>query len=63
MALFNGSSDSLGELVLDRQDGRIPFEEVERFMAAYSEAVERVLGLPAGSFELIDAASMRVWFD
>ena len=63
MALFNGSSDTLGQLVLDRQDGRIPFEQAERFLAAYSEAVERVLGLPAGSFELIDAASMRVWFD
>ncbi len=62
MALFNGSSDAIGQLVLDRQDGRIPFEEAECFMAAYGEAVERVLGLPPGSFELIDAPSLRVWF-
>jgi len=63
MALFNGSSDAIGHLVIDRQDGRATFEEVERFMAAYEEAVERILGLPPGSFVLIDTPSLHVWFD
>lgn len=63
MALFNGSGDAMGELVLDRHDGRVPFEEAERFVGAYSEAVERVLGLPPGSFELVDTASLHIWFD
>jgi len=62
MALLNGSSDAIGQLVLDRQDGRVAFEEAERFMAAYEEAIERILGLPAGSFVLIDDHSLRVWF-
>ena len=62
MALLTGSGDAVGRLVLDRQDGRVSFEEVERFMAAYDEAIERILGLPAGSFELIDSHSLHVWF-
>jgi hypothetical protein len=35
---------------------------VERAVAAYDEAVERILGLPAGSFRMIDEASLRFWF-
>ena len=62
-ALLYGSSDSLVQLVLDRHDGLITFEEVERRMAAYTEAIERILGLPAGSFILIDRPSLHVWFD
>jgi len=62
MALFSGSSDAIGQLVLDRQDGSVTFAEVERFMAAYGEAIERILGLPTGSFILVDAPSLRVWF-
>lgn len=63
MALFNGSGESIGRLVLDRQDGLIPFEEADRAIAAYGEAVERILGLPAGSFELVDTASLHTWLD
>ena len=62
MALLNGSSDAIGRLILDRQDGRVAFEEAERFVAAYEEAIERILGLPAGTFELIDDHSVHVWF-
>jgi AcrR family transcriptional regulator len=62
MALFTGSGDSIGRLVLDRQDGRISFEAAERHIAAYGEAIERILGLPAGSFVFVDAPSLHVWF-
>jgi len=62
-ALLYGSSDSLVQLVLDRHDGLVTFEEVERRMAAYTEAIERILGLPSGSFVLIDTPSLHVWFD
>ena len=63
VALLNGSSDEIGRLALDRQDGRVTFEEVERFMGAYEEAIERILGLPPGSFVLVDAPALHVWFD
>jgi hypothetical protein len=62
MALLTGSGDTVGQLVLDRQDGRSSFEEVERSMAAYNEAIERILGLRAGSFVLVDAETLHVWY-
>jgi AcrR family transcriptional regulator len=61
-ALFVGSTDALYKLLMDRLDGRITFKEVESFMRAYSEAIERILGLPPGSFVLIDDDAMRTWF-
>ncbi len=63
VALLNGSSDDIGRLAIDRQDGRVTFEDVERFMAAYEEAIERILGLPPGSFVLVDTPALHVWFD
>ena len=62
VALLYGSADAIGQLALDRLDGRIPFEEVERAMAAYEETIERILGLAVGSFVLVDAHSLHVWF-
>ncbi len=63
LGLLYGSSDAIGQLALDRLDGRISFEEVEGAIGAFSEAIERILGLPAGSFVLVDTPSMHVWFD
>jgi AcrR family transcriptional regulator len=62
-AIFTGTADAIRQLMLDRQDGRVSFEEVSQFMHAYEEAIERVLGVPPGSFTLIDLASLRTWFD
>jgi len=61
-ALFTGSSDAIFGLLMDRLDGRVSFAEVQGFMHAYSEAIERILGLPQGSFVLIDDASLTTWF-
>jgi hypothetical protein len=49
-------------LVLDALDGRITLDQVERRMAAYDEAVERILGLKPGSFTFIDRSGLRTWF-
>jgi AcrR family transcriptional regulator len=62
-AVFTGTADTVRRLALDRQDGRVTFEEVSQFMQAYEEAIERVLGVPPGSLTLIDPASLRTWFD
>ena len=61
-ALFAGSADAIRRLLIDRLDGRVPYEEVERFIHAYDEAIERILGLTPGSFALIDRDTMRTWF-
>ncbi len=62
-ALLAGSTDAIRRLLIDRLDGRIEYDEVERFIHAYDEAIERILGLPPGSFALVDDQSMHVWFD
>ena len=62
VAILYGSGDAVAQLVLDRQDGRVPFERVEGWLAAYNQAIERILGLPSGSLVLVDAPSLRVWF-
>jgi AcrR family transcriptional regulator len=61
-AIFTGTADTIRQLMLDRQDGRVTFEEVCGFMHAYEEAIERILGLPPGSFTLIDDAALHTWF-
>jgi AcrR family transcriptional regulator len=61
-ALFTGSTDAIFALLMDRIDGRIAFEEVQDFMHAYAEAIERILGIPPGAFVLIDDASLTTWF-
>jgi hypothetical protein len=60
--MFAGSTDAIRRLLLDRLDGRVPYEEVERFIHAYNEAIERILGLSPGSFVIIDDDSMHTWF-
>jgi AcrR family transcriptional regulator len=62
VTLFSGSGETLARLFLARLDGSIPFEEVVASVAAYDEAVERILGLAPGSFHVIDDAALRRWF-
>lgn len=62
VALLVVSGDATSRFFLDRLAGRIPFEDVQGAVSAYDEAVERILGLPPGSFEMIDEPSLRFWF-
>ena len=62
VGLLQGAQDLAGELYLDRQAGTIPFETVAGSFAAYQEAFERILGVPAGSLPLVDEATLRLWF-
>ncbi len=62
VALLAGSGDSIGRLVIDRRESRVTLEEVRRTMAAHGEAVERIVGLPPGSLELIDDATLNAFY-
>ncbi|HUH97447.1 MAG TPA: TetR/AcrR family transcriptional regulator [Anaerolineales bacterium] len=67
--LILGLGDKFGEIILGHEDGTIRLGGAERFavlqkaVAAYSEALERVLGAPSGSMKLMDDDSIRVWID
>jgi AcrR family transcriptional regulator len=63
VALFATSGDRTGRLLLERSAGRVPFDHVAGLVAAYGEAVDRILGLPPGSFRLIDEPTLHFWFD
>jgi AcrR family transcriptional regulator len=60
--LFQGAGDVFGELFVARQAGAVPFEAVERTFASYTEAVERILGAPAGSVTIADRPTLLFWY-
>jgi AcrR family transcriptional regulator len=62
VALLEGSGDTISALVLAHLDEAVPLDEAERLVAAYDEAIERILGLAPGSFHLVDPVSLRAWF-
>ena len=49
-------------LFLGRRQQAVSFETATRTLAAYAEALERVLGIPAGSWPLLDEEAARLWF-
>jgi AcrR family transcriptional regulator len=62
MYLIQGYQEFAGEHFLARQAGTISFEVVLRTYAAFTEAFERILGIPPGSVTLTDEPTLRYWF-
>jgi AcrR family transcriptional regulator len=63
VSLLQGANDAATQLYFARQTGTVTFEEVERTLAAYGHAYERILGIPDGSLPLGDPETLRLWFD
>jgi AcrR family transcriptional regulator len=67
--LILGLGDKFGEVILGHEAGTSNLGAEERFrvmeesVVAYTDALERILGAPAGSMQLMDAKSIRVWID
>lgn len=49
-------------LFLGRREQTVRFETATRTLASYAEALERILGIPAGSWPLLDEEAARLWF-
>ncbi len=62
VALLSGTQEIAGELYLGRVQHTIPLETVERTLAAFATAYERILGAPSGSLRLVDPETIRLWF-
>jgi AcrR family transcriptional regulator len=62
VSLALGLNETASRLFVARQADAVSFEDVERTIAAFSEAFERILGLPAGSWTPVDAPTLRFWF-
>ena len=64
VALIQDLNESIGALLLRTTGrGRDDRGEVVRVIAAYTDAVERVMGVRQGSLKLTDGATLAAWFN
>ena len=62
VALLQGASEGATQLFLARQANAVSLDDVRSSLASYAEAYERILGLPAGSWLMLDEATLHLWF-
>jgi AcrR family transcriptional regulator len=62
LSVMLGFQEQAMHLFIARQANTIPFELVERTVAGYTAAYERILGIPKGSLTLTDRATLHFWF-
>jgi AcrR family transcriptional regulator len=62
VALMQGSQELAVDHFIARQAGTVTFEVVQRSVAAFTEAFERILGIPKGSLTLTDEPTLHFWF-
>lgn len=61
VTLVSSLSNELAEQVLKYEKGCDEMPRIERIIAAHTGALERVLGVPAGSLEIAPVETMREW--
>lgn len=62
VALIQGCQEQASNLFVARQNGEVEIEAVLRVFAAFSEALDRILGLEPGRLSLTDPSTIRLWF-
>jgi hypothetical protein len=62
LSLIQALGDGFAELLLSPDARGDHWQRAERLIAAYNDALERLLGAPAGSVQLMDAESLQAWF-
>jgi AcrR family transcriptional regulator len=63
LALVQGFGDAFAELILTDEPRGDEMQRAERLGLAYNDALERLLGAPAGALTLLDPAILMEWFD
>jgi AcrR family transcriptional regulator len=61
-SLMLGYQQLAADYMIARQAGTMSFEEVRRSIAAFTDAFERILGVPKGSITLIEESTLHFWF-
>ena len=59
--LAQDAGEAVGALLLSFDAERDDMQRVERTVAVYTEAFERVLGVPPGSLTLVDDETLKEW--
>ncbi len=62
MLLMHGFQAEAVNLFIARRAGAVTFEMVQRTIASFTEAFERILGTPKGSLTLADEPTLHFWF-
>lgn len=57
-----GLSDILVRLMFSEQPPEETAQQIEEFLAAYVDSIERILGAPSGSLQVFEAGAFREWF-
>jgi AcrR family transcriptional regulator len=63
LSLIAELGDAFAQLLLQPSAKGRSLEEMECLTAAYTDAVEHVLGAPAGSLTLVDRETIQVWLE
>lgn len=63
LSLVQDLNERLGELFFEYESGDADLNGVEQTVTAYTSAVERLLGITAGSVTLIDLPTLYTWFN
>ncbi len=62
VSLMQGFQELAVDHFIARQAGTVTFEVVQRSVVSFTEAFERILGIPRGSLTLTDEPTLRFWF-
>jgi AcrR family transcriptional regulator len=62
-SLMQGMSDPLTQVFLNPKPSDDDLGRIEKVIAAYTDAMERLLGAPTGSLEIVDMDTMREWLE
>jgi AcrR family transcriptional regulator len=62
VALIHGLNDTAVRMFVEHDEGAGTLAGAEGLAGAYVEAMERILGLPAGALHLIDHDVLRKWY-
>jgi AcrR family transcriptional regulator len=62
LSIGYGVGDAVGEMLLTFDPASDDFGRVERLVAAFTDALERVLGAPSGSLTVVDTDMLKEWF-
>jgi AcrR family transcriptional regulator len=62
VALMQGFQEIVADDFIARQAGTITFEHARRSVESFTDAFERILGVPKGSVTLTDEPTLRFWF-
>ena len=61
--LLQSLGDKMAQVILANPRPANALQSIEEDVAAYSDSMERILGVPSGSMRFMDAESLRVWFE